>query len=246
VFLGLGLHAFRSLGIPGEDRDGVYDSARFIERIRQAPRVADLPVGRTVVVIGGGSTAIDIAIEMKQLGAESVTIVYRSAEEKMSATSHERELARNQGVVIRSHARPTQIFGKPNGSHSVEFERTDRCTGERFELHAEQVFKAIGQTLDMGQWWGQGQLHLTASGKIAVNEKFETSVPGVFAAGDCVASGDDLTVSAVQQGKLVAQAIHAQLNPMEKGEVNDGRSHLSDRGSEISQSFLAGFSTPNG
>ncbi len=249
VFLALGLGGVKKLGIPGEDQPGVFEASRFIEKIRQTTRIADLPVGRSAVVIGGGSTAIDIAIELKCLGAESVTIVYRGSEEKMSATLHERELARTAGVVICTSGRPVRILGNASGVAAVEFERTDRNAGERFELVANQVFKAIGQTLAVDAevlrsiGLKGGRISVGNPGEI---KPFETAIPGIFAGGDCIGLGEDLTVTAVQHGKLVAYAIHQSLFKEKSGDINYGRSHLSNRRGEITQSFLAGFSTANG
>jgi len=63
------------MGVPGDDFPGVLDAAKFIEKIRQAKDLGTLPVGRNVIVIGGGNTAVDIAVQMKRLGAEFVTMV---------------------------------------------------------------------------------------------------------------------------------------------------------------------------
>ena len=90
VFLGLGLAGVNALGLDGEDQlSGVTDAVGYIADLRQAPDKGKLPVGRKVVVIGGGNTAIDIAVQTKRLGAEDVTLVYRRG-----AGEHERHLAR--------------------------------------------------------------------------------------------------------------------------------------------------------
>lgn len=208
VFLGIGLGSVNQLRVPGEDLRGVLDAVRQIEKIRQTEDLKRIQVGQHVVVIGGGNTAIDIAIQMKRLGAEFVTIVYRRGEEHMGATVHEQELAQKTGVLIQTWAKPHQILGDSQGVHSIEFEYTEMdangsvCgTKKFFKLKANQVFKAIGQTLI------RPSLQISR-GKIDVNSDFETSMPGVFAGGDCISAGEDLTVTAVQQGKLAALAIH--------------------------------------
>jgi glutamate synthase (NADPH/NADH) small chain len=147
VFLGLGHNTVNRLGLANEDVPGVHDAVAFIARIRQQP-LHSLPVGRNVVVIGGGNTAIDIAVQVKKLGAESVTLVYRRGREAMSATEHEQDLAQTQGVLIRHHAQPVAIQAPQGNLGAVEFEYTDAARhGERFSLPADQLFKAIGQAI---------------------------------------------------------------------------------------------------
>ena len=100
VFLGVGLGVDNKLGLPGEkELANVIDAVDYIAELRQAKDLTRLPVGRRVVVIGGGMTAIDAAVQSKRLGAESVTIVYRRGVEHMKASAFERELAQTNGVV---------------------------------------------------------------------------------------------------------------------------------------------------
>jgi len=215
VFLGMGLVGVNALQAEGEDMQGVEDAVAYIARLRQAADKATLPVGRKIVVIGGGNTAIDIAVQSKRLGAEDVTIVYRRGPEQMSATAHEQEFAQTNGVKIKHWAKPARLLGEGGRVRAVEFEytRLDSAgklagTGERFTLAADTLFKAIGQTFvpDPLENGSQQALDLK-SGRIAVNADRQTSLPGVFAGGDCVSGGQDLTVQAVQDGKLAAHAI---------------------------------------
>ena len=90
VFLGLGLDAVNTLGIDEEGLEGVMDAVAYIAALRQASDLSALPVGRHIVVIGGGMTAIDIASQTKRLGAEDVTIVYRRGPEQMNASRSSR------------------------------------------------------------------------------------------------------------------------------------------------------------
>ena len=211
VFLGIGLAGVNALRASGEDMDGVRDAVDFIAELRQASDLAALPVGRNVVVIGGGMTAVDAAVQSKLLGAEAVTIVYRRGRERMSASRYEQDLATSRGVRIIHNARPVAVHG--NGAAlEVEFEYTRdgetglQGTGETFRIPADQVFKAIGQTLD----GAPGGLAL-AGGKIAVTGAGRTSLPKVWAGGDCAAGGEDLTVTAVAEGRDAALDIHAML-----------------------------------
>jgi glutamate synthase (NADPH/NADH) small chain len=213
VFLGVGLAGVNALRAEGEGRAGVRDAVAFIAELRQASDLATLPVGRRVVVIGGGMTAIDAAVQSKLLGAEDVTIVYRRSRAQMGASVHEQDHATSAGVRIRHHARPVRVLG--NGAATgVEFEYTVdgpdglRGTGETFVVEADQVFKAIGQSFDGGPDLGLAM----AEGKIAVDAEGRTSVAGVWAGGDCAAGGEDLTVTAVAQGRDAAESIHRALS----------------------------------
>lgn len=213
VFLAIGLAGAKRLDLAAEDLPGVVDAIGYIAQLRQAADKARLPVGRRVVVIGGGMTAIDIAVQSKRLGAEDVTIVYRRGRQQMSASPFEQDLAQRNGIRIRHWARPVRILGDAHVS-GVEFERTrggaggqPEGTGEFFSLDADILFKAIGQEIP---WAGLGDLSGTLrldSGRIAVDAHRRTSLDDVWAGGDCVAGGQDLTVTAVQDGKLAAQAI---------------------------------------
>jgi glutamate synthase (NADPH/NADH) small chain len=170
--------------------------------------LAALPVGRRIVVIGGGMTAIDIAVQTKRLGAEDVTLIYRRGVEHMKASAYEQELAQISGVKIKFSAKPVCLHGKDGHVRAVEFEYTQPgSNGERFTLEADMVFKAIGQTFVAGPVAGGNDVLELESGRIAVNEERRTSLPDVWAGGDCVAGGQDLTVAGVEDGKIAAAAI---------------------------------------
>jgi len=216
VFIGLGHNAVNTLGKENEEVDGVYNAVDFIELIRQQ-ELASLPVGRNVVVIGGGNTAIDMAVQIKKLGAESVTLVYRRETGDMGATGFEQKTAQTNGVLIRTQAQPNRILTEGGQLCAVEFEYTRKDangqltgTGETFELPADQLFKAIGQKLDAGPLQGNEKPEISR-GRIKVDEFQRTSLPGVWAGGDCTA-GKDLTVTAVQDGKIAALSIDEYLN----------------------------------
>nr|WP_253196276.1 NAD(P)-dependent oxidoreductase [Roseovarius sp. PS-C2] len=207
VFLGIGLGGVNALGLDAEDKDGIANAVDFIADLRQASDLAKLPVGRDVVVIGGGMTAVDAAVQAKLLGALNVSLVYRRGRDRMNASTFEQDLAASKGVRIITNAQPIAIHG--NGAvREAEFEYTDddlKPTGQTFRLPADQVFKAIGQTLD-----GDGLPDLDGR-KIAVTDTGRTSIAGVWAGGDCAAGGDDLTVTAVAEGRDAAEDIHASL-----------------------------------
>jgi glutamate synthase (NADPH/NADH) small chain len=213
VFLGLGLGAVNALGLDGEDGEGVLDAVGYIAELRQAADLAALPVGRRIVVVGGGMTAIDIATQTRRLGAEDVTIVYRRGKDAMKASAYEQEVAQTSGVRIKHRARPVRLIEDGGAVTGIELEYTRdgadgrlEGTGETFVLEADMVFKAIGQAF-APQSMNGAALPALEGGRIAVDAERRTSVPGVWAGGDCVAGGEDLTVAAVEDGKIAARSI---------------------------------------
>lgn len=190
VFIAIGLGASNRLGIPGEDLPNIRDAVDFIAELRQACDKSTLKIPARVVVIGGGNTAIDAATQAKLLGAEDVTMLYRRGPEQISATADEQAWAQTRGVNIRFWAQPLQILQTASGLSVV-------CDAATYT--ADLILKAVGQTFTNG-------LPEFPHGRIMVDDQFRTSIPGVFAGGDCT-PGMDLTVHAVQDGKLAARAI---------------------------------------
>jgi glutamate synthase (NADPH/NADH) small chain len=215
VFLGMGLGATNKLGLPREtELENVIDAVDYIARLRQAKDLSKLPVGRRVVVIGGGMTAIDAAVQSKKLGAETVTMVYRRGPEQMKASAYERELAQTNGVVIRYWARPVELEARADTLSGVVFESGNGGAtaplGSVFRLDADMLFLAIGQrgapeALD-------GAAIEVKDGRIVVDAERRTTLEGVWAGGDCVYGGQDLTVSAVEDGKQAARSIAVALS----------------------------------
>ena len=217
VFLGLGLGNTNGLGLDGETNDGCLDAVDYIEKLRQTDDLSSLDVGRNVVVIGGGMTAIDVAIQIKLLGAENVTIAYRRGQEGMNASLYEQELAQTHGVVIRYWLQPIALISNDqNQITGIELEYTAQPngklegTGETVKIEADQVFKAIGQKFDSTTLSDAG-IDLEAR-RIKVNQNGKTSLTKVWAGGDCVVGGEDLTVASVEDGKVAAEDIHAFLS----------------------------------
>jgi glutamate synthase (NADPH/NADH) small chain len=218
VFLGLGLADTHRLGVTGEALGGVVDAVEFISTLRQATDRATIPVGRRVVVIGGGMTAVDAAVQSKLLGAERVDMVYRRGPEHMSASPEEQDLARTRGVTILHWLAPVSLLGESGSVRAVCFARQRLAagrlepTGEECILEADMVLKAIGQRLG-NPVLQQCGLALRDS-RIAVDTSGRTNIAGVWAGGDCIAGGQDLTVDAVAHGLRAARDIDAQLrNP---------------------------------
>jgi len=215
VFLGLGLGGVNALRTEGETAAGVDNAVDFIAELRQAADLSRLPIGRRVVVIGGGMTAIDAAVQAKLLGAEEVTMVYRRGKEQMNASRFEQDLAASKGVNIRHWMAPTRVLTQHGKVIGIELEHTAMVDGklagigDRVVIAADQVFKAIGQTLSTG---GEGVT--LSGGKILVDDEGRTSMTKVWAGGDCATGGDDLTVTAVAEGRDAAESIHRFLGGM--------------------------------
>ena len=218
VFLGIGLAGVNALGLADDTVPGIADAVDYIADLRQAEDIGTLPVGAQVVVIGGGMTAIDIAVQSKRLGAKEVTLVYRRGRDRMGASGYEQELAVTSGVVIRDHARPLRLLTDGGRAVGIVFEKTVEQdgrlvgTGETFEMRSDMVFKAIGQTLVRTPLDGSGVGLRLEHGTVHIDDECRTLVPGVWAGGDCSAKGDGLTVEAVADGRIAAESIHRALS----------------------------------
>ena len=213
VFLSVGLGATPALNIPGEE--SIVDGLYYIEQSKI--NAATMKIGRNVVVIGAGNTAIDCATIAKRLGAERVTMVYRRTDKEMTAYPHEYEFVKNEAVEFRFLTQPISMvasgllcqqmkLGAPDASGRPS---PEPVPGTDFILPADQVVKAIGQQKSSIA----AQLGLiTEKGFIQVDQQFQTSIPGVYSGGDCIrAKGSASTVMAVEDGKLAAQSIHRKL-----------------------------------
>lgn len=217
VFLGFGLGSVNDLGLPHEHADTILNAVDFIAKLRQATDKGSLPVGRRVVVIGGGMTAVDVAAQSKRLGAEQVQIVYRRGPEHMGASKFEQEFAQTSGVTIRHWATPVELEIK-EGVTSIRFDSTRLdgngklvATGESWSTDADVVFKAVGQAIDHDTLGDVAESIGQKGGKLLVDEERKTSLDDVWAGGDCIYGHDDLTVTAVQDGKLAALSIDRYL-----------------------------------
>jgi glutamate synthase (NADPH/NADH) small chain len=175
-----------------------------------------------VVVIGAGNTAIDCATIAKRCGAEHVTMLYRRTASEMTAYTHEYDFIKKEGVRFEFLAQPVGIRVEKGIVEGVECVRMSLgqkdasgrpaprpVEGSHFVIAADQVVKAIGQEKASLA----ARLNLKRQkGYIQVDEKFQTSLPGVYAGGDCIRwNGAASTVMAVQDGKLAARAIHERL-----------------------------------
>jgi glutamate synthase (NADPH/NADH) small chain len=218
VFIGVGLGNSPELGIPGEEY--ILDGLEYIEDSKLQPTL--LHVGRDVIVIGAGNTAIDCATVARRLGAERVTMLYRRTEKEMTAYPHEYAFVKLEGVTVSFLSQPVKVHHENGAVKGLECVRIalgepdasgraapKEIPGSNMLLPADQIVKAIGQNkLSLA-----ARLDLkTDKGFIRVDANFETSSAGIFAGGDCVrARGSASTVMAVQDGKLAARAIYQRL-----------------------------------
>lgn len=222
VFLGLGLAGVNALGIAEPQVPGLRDAVEFIAELRQSTP-AVVTVGRRVVVIGGGMTAVDAAVQSRLLGAEQVTMVYRRGPEGLSASEYEQHWAQTNGVTIRCWARPLAVEAEGGVLQGMRFATTTLeggklvDTGEQFTIEADMVLRAIGQTYEAELGEAAGSAIALEGGRIKTDEQFRTSVPRVWAGGDCRVGGRDLTVEAVEHGKRAAESIHAALTGVAHG-----------------------------
>ena len=185
VFIGVGLGGTKQLGIPGEDLPGVTDALSFIEHLKTHP-YRETTVGRQVVVIGAGNTAIDAVTQAKRLGAAAATIVYRRGEADMPCYHYEYELAKRDGCGFRFNAAPLRVLGK--GAVAGLEVRT--ATGTE-TIACDMVIVAIGQGARTELTWPQDH-------------------PKVFVGGDCANGGAEI-VNAAAEGIAAAKRIHERL-----------------------------------
>lgn len=213
VFLGFGLQGVNALAAKNDDAEGIEDAVHYIAKLRQTKDMAKLPVGRRVLVIGGGMTAIDIAVQSKLLGAEDVTILYRRGAAQMKASAYEQQLAQTRGVKIKHWVMPRKVLVKDGCATGLRCEYVKEQngkltgTGETLDLAADMIFKAIGQTyVDV-----LGGTLILDGGRIKADAEGRTSIRDIWAGGDCVAGGQDLTVAAVDDGRRAAESINTFL-----------------------------------
>jgi len=223
LFLGVGLGHTAPLKIPGERLSGVWEALDFLFQTHTKP-LRRCEVGRHVVVIGGGNTATDVANVAARLGAESVTVAYRRDATSMPAFRHEHDLAVASGVRFEWLAQPSRLIGRAGSLTGVRLVRTRlEGRGRRakvvpvprsgFTLPADMVVKALGQEPLLDLLRAIPRLKLSRDGRVATDPATgATSVPRLFAGGDCQKGAREEVVNAVQAGKVAANAIHEMLS----------------------------------
>jgi glutamate synthase (NADPH/NADH) small chain len=223
VFLGVGLGRTLPLGIPGENLPGVWEALDFIFQTHLLP-YDECEVGKRVLVIGAGNTGVDVATAATRLGADEVTIAYRRGEEAMPAFAYEYDLAKHDGVRFEFFAQPLKFVAGPDGRLSgVEFARTrladpksresalEVVPNANFVLPCDMAVKALGQEPLLELLKALPDLKLMKNQVLVDRATGATSIPKLFAGGDCIRGGGEI-VDAVQDGKLAAWGIDAMLN----------------------------------
>jgi NADH-quinone oxidoreductase subunit F len=219
IVLALGAHRSQRLSIPGEDKAGVYHGVKFLRDIAlsRSPAVD----GKRIVIVGGGDVAIDSARSAWRLGAAEVHVVYRREERDMPAHPEEIEAAKEEGVQIHTLVNPMAVLG-----HSTvtgvrlqrqtlgEFDSSGRrrpkvIARSEFDLACDLLIPAIGQVTEF-DWMSDNAIETNRASTVKVGPALETTLPGVFAAGDCV-TGPASVIHAVAQGNKVAIAVDAWL-----------------------------------
>ena len=217
ILIACGLGDSERLGLPGGELAGVLSAMEFITPTKTRPW-RELRVGRRVVVVGAGNTAIDVATAARRLGAGEVTILYRRGEAELPAFRYEYELALRDQVQFLWHAQPVRILGENGHVTAVECQRTrlrgtgrearvEAILGSEFQLGADQVVSAIGQA-PLAKLLSSLPGVTVRQGRVQVNpDHFQTQNPRYFAAGDCVNGGAEV-VDAVAEGMAAARGIH--------------------------------------
>ncbi|MBL7953580.1 MAG: FAD-dependent oxidoreductase [Flavobacteriales bacterium] len=214
IFIGIGLGGTSTLGIPGEDKKGVMGALEFVEVLRNKHHAT--PVGKKVIVLGGGNTAMDAASESCRMGAESVIIAYRRGPEEMGAYSFEFDLAKKSGAKALFNVTPVEVLG--NGSVTgVKFIRNRSANGKlepiassEFVEPCDMVLLGTGQGKQVELLKEVSGLALDQKGRIVVNEHFQTTNTKYFTAGDAMNGGVEV-VNAAAEAKKAAHGIHSFL-----------------------------------
>ncbi|BAA30995.1 NADPH-dependent glutamate synthase [Pyrococcus horikoshii] len=230
IFIGTGAGTPKLLKIPGINLNGIYSANEFLTRINLMKAYKfpeyDTPiiVGKRVIVIGAGNTAMDAARSALRLGAE-VIIAYRRGEEDMTARIEEVQHAKEEGVKFMFFVNPVEFIGDENGRvKAVKFEKMKPLeerdsrgkrkiigTGEYVTVETDTVVIAIGQTPNRIIWKTTPGLKVRENGTIVVDENLMTSIPGVFAGGDAI-RGEATVILAMGDGRKAAKAIHEYLS----------------------------------
>ncbi len=198
VFLGAGLGRDKRPGIPGEDAAGVWGATDLIRKIKNDESYKLPDNLATVIVIGGGNSAIDIARELALLGVPQVNIVYRRTISEMPGYRHELDAARQEGVRMFEQAVPVEIAANDR----LVLHTKHKLTGEPLQFESDWIVLAIGNERDAGQLLPG--LEIDEKGCVVVDaDTMKTSVAKVYSGGDCINGGKEV-VNAVADGRDAA------------------------------------------
>lgn len=217
AFIGVGRYSGRPLGCEGDGHPGVVQG---INLLRDALTGVKMDIPERVAVVGGGNTALDCVRVLMRLGKKPV-LVYRRTEEEMPAFETDKEEAREEGVEMVFQAAPMRVKTSKSGVVALECVKTrpgkEDASGRRepmpiegslFSIKCGMVVKALGETPDLAGI--EGEVELSRSRGIGIGDDFATSVPGVFAGGDC-AGGQGTVGDAIWAGRRAANAMAAYI-----------------------------------
>lgn len=228
VFVAVGAHKSRKLGIEGEELEGVLNALSFLWSVNMEQ---DVELGKKVGVIGGGNVAVDASRTALRHGADEVLILYRRSREEMPANPWEVKEAEKEGVKIELLVAPKKILEKAGRVEGLELDKmklgeqdeTGRRTpvpveDSEFSLKLDTVIVAIGETAETT--FLPKDIEVDKAGRIIVNPfTMETSLPGVFAGGDTV-TGPATIMEAILAGKKAAYSINQYLTHTRKEVAN--------------------------
>ena len=230
VYIAVGTQKSRILGIPGEKSIGVESGLEFLRRVGLG---RDRKIGRRVVVVGGGSTALDCARTAIRLGAEDVIVIYRRTMDQMPASRQEIDEALYEGVELITLASPVDILEKDGAATGIRLLRREladygtdgrrrsvQVSGSEFVIECDNIISAINQDVDT-QFYETAEISVTASGDIDIDRyTTRTTIDGVFAGGDIAPWGSNVVVHAIADGKQAARNIDRYLGG--SGKLNKG------------------------
>ncbi len=229
VFVGIGAHNSRKLGVEGEDLQGVVHGVDYLRRVNVGE---EMRLGQNVVVVGGGNVAIDCARTALRTGSDKVFILYRRTKEEMPASMAEIHHLEEEGVKIEMLAAPVKVHGENGKLTKIECIRmklgecdaSGRCRpvpieGSNFMIEADAIIPAISQDVDPTANNG-ADLALSRWGTFEVDEvTMQTSIPWVFAGGDSVL-GPQTVAKAIFQANEAAESI---IRLLEGRDLKEGR-----------------------
>ena len=212
IFLGIGLGETNKLNIAGENLENVHGATEYIEKLRMQQHQEN-SIGKKVIVLGGGNTAMDAASEASRMGAETVILAYRRGKNEKGAYDFEYDLAKSVGTKGLFNVSPIEILGE-NKVEAVKFRKTDvvdgrvkSLDGSEFIEECDTVILATGQSKLVDFLKMIPNLELDQKGRIQTNTvSYQTSNEKYFAAGDAVNGGAEV-VNAAAEGKKAAHGI---------------------------------------
>ena len=229
IFLATGASKSRRLGVPGDDLAGMIPATRFLKEVNlgEQPRLTG-----DVIVVGGGSTAMDAARSARRSGATTVSIVYRRGRADMPAQEEEVEAAEREGIAILAGLAPSEVVGRDGTVVAVRCDVTRPAaaadasgripwnpTGETRELPATAILVAIGEEPDPSILPEGAGIEVSGwAGIVADPGTLATGRAGIFAGGDVV-SGPKTIIEAVAAGRKAAGSIHEYLAKVPDGEA---------------------------